>query len=85
MAFHPTLTKSGRFFFAPLIKLCEFMGNHTPELLLKIRYRYVFKKPLNLKNPQNNNLQDSNNLDIVHFPRNTLVFVQVDIEQHCRP
>lgn len=55
MAFHPTLTKSGRFFFAPLIKLCEFMGNHTPELLLKIRYRYVFKKPLNLKNPQDLN------------------------------
>lgn len=55
MAFHPTLTKSGRFFFAPLIKMCEFMGNHTPELLLKIRYRYVFKKPLNLKNPQDLN------------------------------
>lgn len=28
------------------------MGNHCPETLLKIRYRYVFKKPLNLKNPQ---------------------------------
>lgn len=53
--FHPTLSKSGRFFFAPLIKLCEFMGNHTPELLLKIRYRYVFKKSLNLNNPQNLN------------------------------
>lgn len=50
--FHPTLSKSGRFFFAPLIWLCEFMGNHCPELLLKIRYRYVFRKPLNLKNPQ---------------------------------
>lgn len=55
MAFHPTLTKSGRFFFAPLIKLCEFMGNHTPKLLLKIRYRYVFKKSLNLNNPQDLN------------------------------
>ena len=50
--FHPTLSKSGRFFFAPLIWLCEFMGNHCPELLLKIRYRYVFRKALNLKNPQ---------------------------------
>lgn len=53
--FHPTLSKSGRFFFAPLIKTCEFMGNHTPQLLLKIRYRYVFKKSLNLKNPQDLN------------------------------
>ena len=53
--FHPTLSKSGRFFFAPLIWLCEFMGNHCPELLLKIRYRYVFRKPLNLKNPQDLN------------------------------
>lgn len=55
MAFHPTLSKSGRFFFWPIIKLCEFMGNHCPETLLKIRYRYVFKKPLNLKNPQDLN------------------------------
>lgn len=53
--FHPTLSKSGRFFFAPLIRLCEFMGNHTPATLLKIRYRYVFKKPLNLKDPQDLN------------------------------
>lgn len=55
MAFHPTLSKSGRFFFWPLIKLCEFMGNHFPETLLKMRYHYVFKKPLNLKNPQDLN------------------------------
>lgn len=53
--FHPTLSKSGRFFFAPLIWLCEFMGNHCPVLLLKIRYYYVFRKPLNLKNPQDLN------------------------------
>lgn len=52
MAFHPTLSKSGRIMFWPLIKFTEFMGNHFPETLLKIRYRYVFKKPLNLKNPQ---------------------------------
>lgn len=31
------------------------MGNHTPELLLKIRYRYLFKKPLDLKNPRDLN------------------------------
>ena len=53
--FHPTLSKSGRFFFWPLIKLCEFMGNHTPELLLRIRYWFVFRKALNLKNPQDIN------------------------------
>lgn len=52
MAFHPTLSKSGRIMFWPLIKFTEFMGNHFPETLLKIRYRYVFKTPLNLKNPQ---------------------------------
>lgn len=53
--FHPTLSKSGRFFFGPLIKLCEFMGNHFPAALLKLRYRYVFKKPLDLKNPKDLN------------------------------
>lgn len=50
--FHPTLSKSGRIMFWPLIKFTEFMGNHFPETLLKIRYRYVFKESLNLKNPQ---------------------------------
>jgi hypothetical protein len=53
--YHPTLSKSGRFFFAPLIKLCEFMGNHFPVTLVKIRYRYVFKKSLDLKNPKDLN------------------------------
>lgn len=31
------------------------MGNHFPATLLKIRYRYVFKKPLDLKNPKDLN------------------------------
>ncbi len=53
--FHPTLSKSGRFFFAPIIKLCEYLGNHYPKMLLKLRYRFVFKKKLNLKNPQDLN------------------------------
>ena len=53
--FHPTLSKSGRIIFWPLFMFTEFMGNHCPETLLKIRYRYVFKKPLNLKNPQDLN------------------------------
>ena len=53
--FHPTLSKSGRFFFAPLIKACEFMGNHFPVTLIKWRYRYVFKRPIDLKNPKDLN------------------------------
>ena len=53
--FHPTLSKSGRFFFAPIIKFCEYLGNHHPEILLHLRYRFVFKKKLNLKNPQDLN------------------------------
>lgn len=53
--FHPTLSKSGRIFFAPLIKACEFMGKHFPVTLIKWRYRYVFKKPLDLKNPKDLN------------------------------
>lgn len=31
------------------------MGIHFPETLLRIRYRYVFRKSLNLENPQNLN------------------------------
>jgi hypothetical protein len=53
--FHPTLSKRGRFFWAPIIKACEFMGNHFPVTLLKWRYRYVFKKSLDLKNPKDLN------------------------------
>ena len=53
--FHPTLSKSGRFFFGPLIKFCEYLGNHHPELLLKLRYRYVFNRKLNLRNPHDLN------------------------------
>ncbi len=53
--FHPTLSKSGRIIFAPLIKACEFMGKHCPETLLKLRYRYVFKKPLDLRKPRDLN------------------------------
>lgn len=53
--FHPTLSKSGRIFFGPLIWICEYLGNHHPELLLKLRYRYVFKRKLDLKNPKDLN------------------------------
>lgn len=53
--FHPTLSTYGRIIFWPIIKLTEFMGIHFPETLLKIRYRYVFKKKLDLKNPKDLN------------------------------
>lgn len=53
--FHPTLSKSGRIILWPIIKLTEFLGNHFPKTLLKIRYRYVFNKKLDLKNPQDIN------------------------------
>lgn len=52
---HPTSSKAGRRLFAPLIWLCRFLGNHTPGLLLRIRYFIVFRKPLNLKNPHDLN------------------------------
>ena len=55
MAFHPTLSKSGRVIFWPLIKFAEFLGNYYPETLLKMRYRCVFGRKLDLKNPQDLN------------------------------
>lgn len=53
--FHPTLSKSGRILFAPMIKFCEFLGKHHPVLLVQIRYFVVFKKFANLKHPKNLN------------------------------
>ena len=49
--YHPTLSKSGRILFAPLIKLCEFLGNHFPRVLIELRYWSIYKKRINLKNP----------------------------------
>ena len=53
--FHPTLSGWGRVVFAPIIRFCEWLGIHHPKTLLKIRYRYKFKKKLNLDNPQDLN------------------------------
>lgn len=52
---HPTLSKSGRFFFWPIIRFCEYLGMYHPELLTRIRYYVTFKKHLNLSNPQDLN------------------------------
>lgn len=53
--FHPTLHKSTRILFAPLIGLCEWLGNHYPETLIKLRYYYVFHRKCNLKEPHDLN------------------------------
>ena len=54
--FHPTLmTGKSKYLFLPLVKLCEWWGNHFPVSLIKLRYRYVFKKPIDLKNPKDLN------------------------------
>lgn len=54
--FHPTLmTGKSKYLFLPLVKFCEWWGNHFPVSLIKIRYRYVFKKPIDLKNPKDLN------------------------------
>ena len=53
--YHPTLSKSGRILFAPIIKTCEFLGTHFPRLLIELRYWAVYRKRINLKNPQDLN------------------------------
>lgn len=54
--FHPTLMTGGsKYLFLPLVKFCEWWGNHFPVSLIKMRYRYVFKKPIDLKNPKDLN------------------------------
>ena len=37
------------------MKFCEWWGNHFPVSLIKLRYRLVFKKTLDLKNPKDLN------------------------------
>ena len=53
--FHPTLHKSTRIFFAPLIGVCEWLGNHYPKTLLQLRYYYVFHRKCNLNEPRDLN------------------------------
>lgn len=49
--FHPTLSKTGRFLLAPLIKFCEYLGKHYPSLLVQLRYFAVYKRFARLKHP----------------------------------
>ena len=53
--FHPTMSKSGRFFFYPVIKFCEWLGEKNPAALVKMRYYAYFRKFPNLKEPKNMN------------------------------
>lgn len=53
--FHPTLSKRGRFFFAPVIKFCEYLGKHYPTLMVQLRYFAVYKKFANLIHPRDLN------------------------------
>lgn len=47
--------KTWSFILAPVIKFCEYLGNHYPVLLVKIRYFAKFKKLPDLRNPQDLN------------------------------
>lgn len=53
--FHPTMSKSGRIIFYPLIKFCEWMGEHHPVTLVKIRYYAYFHRFPDLKDPKDMN------------------------------
>ncbi len=53
--FHPTLSKSGRFFFAPIIRFCEWLGKYHPKTMVQLRYFAVFHHFANLKAPEDLN------------------------------
>lgn len=53
--FHPTMSKSGRILFYPLIKFCEWMGENHPVPLVKMRYYAYFYRFPNLKEPRDMN------------------------------
>lgn len=53
--FHPTMSKSGRIVFYPLIKFCEWMGEKHPVPLVKMRYYAYFHRLPNLKAPKDMN------------------------------
>lgn len=53
--FHPTMSKTGRIVFYPIIKLCEWLGRHCPTILVKVRYYAYFRRFPNLKKPTDMN------------------------------
>lgn len=53
--FHPTMSKSGRILFFPMIKFCEWLGEKHPVPLVKMRYYAYFHRFPNLKEPKDMN------------------------------
>ena len=53
--FHPTLSKRGRFFWTPVIKLCEWIGKTLPTAMVQMRYFAVYKRFANLRHPKDLN------------------------------
>lgn len=53
--FHPTMSKSGSFFFFPVIKFCEWLGENHPALLVNMRYYAYLHRFPNLKEPKDLN------------------------------
>lgn len=53
--FHPTLSKKGRWFWAPIIKFFEYVGKNHPALMVQLRYFAVYKRLANLKHPKDLN------------------------------
>ena len=53
--FHPTLSKTGRFLFAPVIRFCEYLGEHHPVTMVQLRYFAAYKRFCELKTPKDLN------------------------------
>lgn len=53
--FHPTMSRTGRVLFYPVIKFCEWLGENHPEFLVKMRYYAYFRRFPDLKNPKDMN------------------------------
>ncbi len=52
---HITKNKTTRILFSPLIRVCEWLGEHYPVLLIRVRYFARFRKFAHLKNPRDLN------------------------------
>lgn len=51
--FHPTLSKSGRIAFFPLIVICKFLSEHCPAVLIQIRHFFSYGRFVNIRHPRN--------------------------------
>ena len=53
--FHPTLSKKGRFFWKPIIRVCEWVGKRFPSIMVQLRYFVVYGRFANLRHPKDLN------------------------------